>query len=342
MAPLVAGLISLVVLVGVYFAVTSYNARKQAEADAESNAANAKIMLAEYKSADVRNIEYSYNGEVVRLENKNDYWYDADDNMFPLDQKQPMTMAGALASIAADRLVEDSNANMASYGLDNPQEYIEVKYGDGTGLKMLFGDLNSFTGTQYMNIGGTGKVYLVATALLDFFKYTRNDLIMHDILPAVDIKSLTELAITERGADGEKLIRYTREKPAETSSDTSSEGTESVWMLDDGSGESVKVKESVVSGLLGGVTSLALKNCAAYNVRDDETLRGYGLGSGAAKTITVKYTETAGVAGESSPIASGAARTVDKQFTVDYSPSDNEGGYYVNLVGSKLVYKLAI
>ena len=66
MAPLVAGLISLVVLVGVYFAVTSYNARKQAEADAESNAANAKIMLAEYKSADVRNIEYSYNGSRTR------------------------------------------------------------------------------------------------------------------------------------------------------------------------------------------------------------------------------------------------------------------------------------
>jgi hypothetical protein len=345
--PLIVCVVALALLGAAYYAMSVYNADQAAKEAAESEAANAKIMLAEYKNTDVDYIEYSYNGETVKLEYKNDYWYNADDNYFPLDQTQPASMATALASIAADRLVEDSTANFATYGLDSPYEYIDVKYTDNNELKLVFGDLNSFTGTRYMNIDGTGKVYLVKTALLDYFKYSHNDLISHDKITAVDISALTELDIANLGANGTTTTgRYYRQTdPAETGStdttaETSAETTATVWLFDNGSGTPSVVDEATVSDLLTSVTSLTLKTCAAYNVKDDETLRKYGLGTAAATTITVKYTESVAVADESSAISSTAARTVDSEYSVAYSAPDTDGSSYVNLVGSKLIYKL--
>ena len=95
-------------------------------------------------------------------------------------------MATALSSVSADRLVEESAADFAKYGLDEPHAYVYVKYADGTDMKMHFGDLNTFTGTRYMNIDGTKKVYLVSTSLLSNFRYKLNDLLVHDTIPTVD------------------------------------------------------------------------------------------------------------------------------------------------------------
>jgi hypothetical protein len=339
--PLLAGVLTLAVLGGVYVLVLAGNVRKAAEEAAEEAAKNAKIMLAEYKNTDVRFVEYSYEGEVIRLENKNDFWYNADDNYFPLDQNYPSSMASALASIAADRLVEESASDFATYGLDEPYAYIHVKYRDNTEIKMVFGDLNSFTGSRYMNIDGTGKVYLVQTALLDYFKYTHNDLITHDKIPAIDFAALTEIKVTNLSDDGTTSVeRYYKVTPPATDTGESAGKTaaDAVWMLEVDSGEPAEVDKDTVQKQLDSVTGLQLVDCVAYNVRDDETLRKYGLGSAAAKTIAVKYTEKVEVTGETSPISSTAARTVDKEFSVAFSAPDENGKSYINIVGSKLIY----
>jgi hypothetical protein len=341
LVPLLAAVLTLAVLGGVYALVLADNARKAAEAAAEEAAKNAKIMLAEYKNTDVRFVEYSYEGEVIRLENKNDFWYNADDNTFPLSQTQPASMASALATIAADRLVEESASDFATYGLDEPYAYIYVKYSDNTGMKMVFGDLNSFTGSRYMNIDGTGKVYLVQTGLLDYFKYTHNDLMTHDTVPPIEFTALKEIIVTNLSEDGKtSVLRYYKETPAAADTEESPAETtaDEVWILESDSGEPAEIDKDTVRELLESVTGLSLVNCAAYNVRDDETLRKYGLGSAAAKTVTVKYTEKVDVTGETTPISSTAARTVDKEFSVAFSAPDENGESYVNIVGSRLIY----
>ena len=337
---LVAGIVALGVLGGAYALILAYNERKAAEAAAEEAAKSAKIVLAEYKITDVRYVEYSYEGETVKLEYKNDYWCNAEDNNFPLDQTRPTSMATALAAVAADRLVEEQAADLAKYGLDDPYAYIYVKYADGTDMKMLLGDLNAFTGTRYMNIDGTRKVYLVPNSLLSNFRYNHNDLILHDTIPSVEFASVTEITVTTRSDDGaENVRRYYKEALSSSDGEETSEQDE-MWMLDDGLGEPNQVERGTVKELFDSVTGLSLRNCEAYNVRDDQTLRKYGLGSAAAKTVAIKYSVKAEVTGDGPAISSTAARTVDKELSVSYSAPDADGKTYVNIEGSKLIYSL--
>lgn len=337
--PLIAGVVILGLLGGAYALITADNARKAAEAAEAEAAKNAKIMLAEYKSNEVKYVEYSYEGETVKLEYKNDFWYNAEDNSFPLDQTQPTSMATALASIAADRLVEESAADMAKYGLDNPYSYIYVKYADGINMKMVFGDLNSFTGTRYMNIDGTGKVYLVNNNLLGYFRYKHNDLIMHDTVPTIDFASVTEITAVDRADDGsESVLRYFKQTAQAAEGEETT--ADPVWMLEADGGEPASVEQSTVKALFDEVTGLSLRNCEAYNVREDEKFHEYGLGSAAKRKVTVKYTEKAQVTDESQAISSTAARNVDREFSVSYSAPDDAGKTYVNIAGSKLIYSI--
>jgi len=337
----------LCVLVAAYAIIVAYNKRAEAERDAKLAAKNTKVVLTEQKSTDVKYIEYTYEGETIKLEYKNNSWYNADDSAFPLDQTKPSSMAATLASAAADRLVEESADDFSKYGLDEPNSYIYVRYADGTGIKMLIGDYNEFTGSRYMNIEGTRKVYLVSSSLVNSFRYKHNDLMIHDKIPSIDFASVTEISVTTRFADGtESTLRYYKESApegendAETAEEIGSAAAEEAWLRESDGGEPEAVQRATVKGVFDEVMALRLANCVAYNVRDDEALQKYGLGSASAKTVTIKYTEKAEVSLETSAISSTAARTVNKEFAVSYSAPDEDGNAYVNIVGSRLVYSL--
>jgi hypothetical protein len=92
------------------------------------------------------------------------------------DQDAVNMLTGTLATLNADRLIDDHPSNLDTFGLSNPSEEIDVSLKGGKTDKLLLGsDTLAATGT-YAKLDGDPKVYTIPAFTKTSFDKTINDL----------------------------------------------------------------------------------------------------------------------------------------------------------------------
>lgn len=204
-------LLPLLILVGIlaallvaYKALSDANARKaREEALAAAAAENAAVTVAAFDPAAMTALEYKTSGgDSLRFVVVNGAWQYAPDPAFPLDAVSLAQMGTAVASITADRTVDEGSP--ADYGLDEPSCVVTVEYG---GEKHVYrtGNYNSFSGSWYLM--ADDGVYLVPTNLASSFSKSLDDLLVRDTIPSSEWAARDYVKdVTVRDGEGERVV----------------------------------------------------------------------------------------------------------------------------------------
>jgi hypothetical protein len=273
------------------------------------------IMLAEDDPATITAVSYEYNGANLKFEFSSVAykWYYKPDNNFPLEQIALQSMASVISSIAADRLVEDTRDNFASYGLDTPFMKITAQFKpekeDAYTRTYNIGDLNTFNNTYYFNIEGTDQVYTIVSGLVDYFAFDLLSLSVTDTIPV----------FTDGQVYTMKGIIF--------------DGTE---IIDD----NIITDDVVMANIVKNLTFISLSDKITYiNPDDDENLAIYGLGS-AAKTVTVNYDEAQNITNEDGSMSSSVL--IDKTFVCGFGDVTTDGRTFFTVGSSGIVYLIDV
>jgi hypothetical protein len=272
-------------------------------------------------------LAWTYEGETVNLAYADGVWTNADDGAFPVAQTYPDAMATALEAVTASRSFDAGD--LSEYGLDAPAYTVTVTADTATTLTI--GNATELSGEYYASIGD-GKVYLVASDLLDLFKYGLNDVLQMEAIP--DMSALNGLDITTK--TGETNILY------QENSDYSYTDQYHWLLLQNGSYQALG---SAADTFADSLKALSWISCENYNATDED-LAAYGLDDPNA-TMILSYTEAASADGSTETAsadssaetasADGSAETAQATFVLEIG-GFTDGGYYARIQGSRMVY----
>ena len=313
-------LLAVLLLIVAAYVITSKLA--QPDTDDADEDENEYVMLVDLNYTNVTSVSYTRNGETVKILTDSSAYgsYGLDgDSEFPLDKTKAIAMTQAVASIKCTRFVEDSRERFADYGLDEPEYVISATYDTNTAITINVGSYNSFTKTNYMNVDGTNKVYMISPAILDYFDYSKLELVSHDTKPAIGSDEITRIELSQN--DGAQLV-YTK--------------TDDEWFVGNSGQPADETQIELITRALMGLT---LTDCADYAINENQKLEKYGLLSPAVKATVTYKKEYAVTDGASS---SSVSTKVDHTFTVLIGNADEENEIrYIKLPDSQLVYKIS-
>lgn len=133
--------------------------------------------------------------ELVKLA---DTWNIAKPAAMPADADAVNMLTGSLATLNADRVIDEHPASLKDFGLDNPSDEVDITLKGGKTTKLLLGsDTPANTGT-YAKIEGDQKVYTLPTYIKTSFDKTVNDLRDKRLLTFNQDK-LTSVTVTGKG-----------------------------------------------------------------------------------------------------------------------------------------------
>lgn len=110
----------------------------------------------------IAKIEIQKGGTKTILE-KADKWKITSPAQLNADQDAVNSVVTTLASLGSERLVEEKAADLAPFGLANPQLEVTVTKKDGKATKLLIGDETATGNGVFARLDGEQKVYTVAT-----------------------------------------------------------------------------------------------------------------------------------------------------------------------------------
>jgi hypothetical protein len=133
--------------------------------------------------------------ELVKLAGS---WTISKPSPMPADSDAVNMLTGSLATLNADRLIDEHPASLNDFGLTNPADEIDVTVKGGKTTRLLIGsDTPAGTGT-YAKLESDPKVYTLPTYVKTSFDKTVNDLRDKRLLTFNQDK-LTSVAITSKG-----------------------------------------------------------------------------------------------------------------------------------------------
>jgi Domain of unknown function (DUF4340) len=134
----------------------------------------------------------------IELAKLADSWTIARPNPMAADQDAVNMLTGSLATLNADRLIDEHPASLADFGLTMPTDEVDLTLKGGKVMKLLLGsDTPANTGT-YAKLDSDPKVYTVPSYLKTSFDKTVNDLRDKRLLTFNQDK-LTAVAVTGKG-----------------------------------------------------------------------------------------------------------------------------------------------
>ena len=243
----------LVVLLGVYFGLQSWNKSKTEEKEKEEEAA--VIHVTDTAAEDIVSMKFDVGNGEMSFAKEDGTWSYTPDPDFPLAQSYPGTMAEAVGNITAERELSDGD-ELADYGLDEPVYTVGYTDADGNVTDVYFGNMTG--DNYYVTVGDEGKVYTVASTVLDSFNYTLDDIAQLDTYPSIGSGNLMKEVITR---DGET-----------TTYDSEDED-----------------QEEDIAAVAGGLGAVTLSEAADYSV-EDKDLAGFGLDEDSRITVEATYT----------------------------------------------------
>ena len=322
---LIVLLIIAALLGGGYFAVKHFLSDEEETTEEPDNS----VAIGAMQTDDVTGVMYVSGEDAISLVRKDDTWFLADDEDFPVNQAYASTMAADAAELTARRLVSESADDFVQYGLESPPTAYVFDLADGSQVTYYIGNHNVYGDTYYLNVAGTEQIYLIDADLLEDFRYTLSELADVPEIEKATTEQVTAMTMT---LDGKKTELFCKEDGlASVYSDTFT------WFLDDKTpADTTKAKD-----LIGAAVDYTQTGCAAYKA-DARQLAGFGLDA-PVLTLHVDYTvtteEDAGEVDENDqPITVTA--TEDKSLTFTVGGEADDGAYYAKLADSDVVYKI--
>ena len=207
-------------------------------------------------------------GTVSLLRSEGGWVWEADES-FPLNENFVESMLGKVASLTAERYVDQGRDAYAAYGLDHPSNVIEVSNGDET-KRILLGAENSATGDSYLSLEGSDKIYTVDSTFATLFGNSIRAMASRESLPDMTLEDISGLSVLKSDGSG---LAFTR--------DASGSG----WSMrtQDGA-EAQKADGALVSELLSKLIQLRYDEMIAYRPTAQEQ-SAFGLD---APTLTLE------------------------------------------------------
>jgi hypothetical protein len=271
-------------------------------------------------------IEYNVGEDIFRFElsDSKTSWFWVAEPSLPLDNTYFASIASALKAITSTTRLQVSEADLSTYGLDNPWLTVTVAdelFGEQT---FMFGSLNTYTNKYYFMTGaGDNRVYMVNTSVAYSFSLTPHDMVKHDSMPDIPADRIRTLTFT-RGEDELKYIYY------ENGKDESAD-TQDFWYVSRNGGEETALEPELAAELADTITQIYFSDVAGYSESDKEAL---GLLS--PTVMTVSYVaETSVTDSSGSPVKVN----VDSTFVLHLGYAD-EDKIYACLPDSPLSYRI--
>lgn len=318
----------LVVLLAVYIGITLSGSLDTPE-DTDSDTDTELYSVPSIDISSLVGISYTYLGETYSFNLSDDQtlWLWDGNTSLILDNENFAYMSNAFSELTSSIKLEGATeSDLDGYGLNTPTAVIKFIDGNGTHTFNV-GIKNTYNGLYYLNEAASpSDVYMVDGDILEYFKYTPDGMLKHDILPTPDISDVVSVTVEK---DGTTLV-YTpvteniAESETETA-DTETSDTVTRWYLSVGE-EKLYVGDELSGGLTQAVTEAEFKDFITY---DPETLSEYGLDT--PTRITVAYKEN----------TDDSSSTDESTVVILLGGASDNGLFYAKLESSPYTYTIS-
>ena len=232
----------------------------------------------------------------IQLEKSGSDWRITEPKPLAADQSTVSSMLSTLASLNADRLLEEKSSDLQRYGLEHPLLEVDVTEKDNKSQRLMLGDDTPTGGAVYAALAGDPRVFTIARYHKTSLDKTLNDLRDKRLLTvSPDKVSLLEIA----GSNGD--IEFGRNKDE--------------WQIV--KPRSMRADSYVVGGLLSKLTD-ARMDLSVSDAAAKESDSAFAKGTAVA---TVKVT------GESSTQQLQVRKSKDQYYA---KSSVVDGAYKIN------------
>ena len=129
-------------------------------------------------------------------------WQIAEPKPLRADQETVNSMVSTLASLSADKVVDEKAADLAAYGLSTPAIDVAIVKKDGNAANLLIGDEVPTGSGTYAKVASDPRVFTIASYTKSSLEKTSNDLRDKRLL-TFDSEKLTRLNVQAKGQDVE-------------------------------------------------------------------------------------------------------------------------------------------
>lgn len=199
-APLIVGVIVLLLCIGGYIALHQYQANEEKREEEKT------MSPISVSKDDVTALTYVYEGETITLEKNGDTWTCKEDSERDISEETVDSMLETLCTVTADESVDVDN--LSDYGFDEPEADITLTTQEGT-TTVKYGMYNDILTKYYLSVDGSKTLYLVSGDASTAFKKTLEDLTVVPEESAEESStegSATEESSTEGNATEESSV----------------------------------------------------------------------------------------------------------------------------------------
>ena len=169
------GLLVAVVLLAALGGAIWYSNKKQAQKEKAPADASPKIVsIPEDRFREIR--LQKAGAEPIVLSHDSGKWALTAPQPLPADPDASASLVGALASVSADKTIDDNPTDLAGYGLASPALQAQVIEKDGKQVQLAIGDDTPTNSGAYAKVSGDRRVYTVASYVKTSLDKTVNDL----------------------------------------------------------------------------------------------------------------------------------------------------------------------
>lgn len=200
---LIAGIVILLVLLGVYIGLKVAGPKEEEEQTEEK-----EITAFEINAEDIAQVSIENNGVLYTFVKEETWKYTEDENL-PLNQAVVSNLVSGITAVNAQRELKDIE-NPEDYGLSEPKLKVTVTDKDNTQTVLNFGDDNEAVSGAYMSIGNNEKIYLVNSSVKTDLQFEKNDLAEMEELPQIAVGNIQKVEISS-----ENGVKTLQEEEAE-------------------------------------------------------------------------------------------------------------------------------
>lgn len=187
---LIAGIVILLVLLGVYIGLKVAGPKEEEEQTEEK-----EITAFEINAEDIAQVSIENNGVLYTFVKEEETWKYTEDENFPLNQAVVSNLVSGITAVNAQRELKDIE-NPEDYGLSEPKLKVTVTDKDNTQTVLNFGDDNEAVSGAYMSIGNNEKIYLVNSSVKTDLQFEKNDLAEMEELPQIAVGNIQKVEIS--------------------------------------------------------------------------------------------------------------------------------------------------
>ena len=171
------GLLAAVIVLAALGGALWWSNRKQ-KTDAAKPVADTTTKILSIPEDQIKEVTIKKTGAETTVLRKGDdgKWQIAEPKPQRADQDTAKSLIGSLATLNADKVVEDKAADLAPYGLTVPTLDVTVLKKDGKSQDFLVGDDTPTGGGAYAKLAGDAHVYTIASYVKTGIDKTPNDL----------------------------------------------------------------------------------------------------------------------------------------------------------------------